>query len=115
MCLERLKQVREAAQERESAYLFRTRLHRMVLSVQRLVVSEYGGTVKLPGELDSSPNNVLQNKELAGISTRIMQSSKYMSQRSVALDMRWESEWRTLRHDIDRMEQLLLQIADSAS
>jgi hypothetical protein len=110
MCLERVRQVREAARDKESAYLFRTRLHRLLLSVQRLVASEYGHEVAVPRTLDAALNFDQRNRELAAISSSMVLSSKYMSQRSVALDMRWEAEWGSICEKIDRIELLLLQI-----
>ena len=109
VCLDRIGQVREAAAKKESAYLFRTRLQRLILSVQRIVVDEYGLDVSTPQILDESLSVSPQCKELAALTTSMVLSGKYMSQRSVALDERWETEWGALCGKIDRIEAILVE------
>jgi hypothetical protein len=82
----------------------------MLLSVQRLVASEYGHDIKVPTELDATRSTESKKGELAHLSNMVLLSTRYMSQRSVALDPRWKSEWIVLRAKVDRMEALLLDM-----
>lgn len=85
----------------------RTRLHRMLLSIQRLVASEYGLEIVAPCHLDASRSRSAAYRELATLTTTIMQDSKHLSQRSAALDGRWADEWNSLSQKLDQLEVLL--------
>ena len=107
ICLDRIVQVRAATQNVESAYLLRTRLNRMLLSIQRMVATDYGFDVVVPCKVvlprDASPDAI----KIAEITNLILLDSKHISQRSAALDDRWEKEWGELSGKLDLLESLL--------
>jgi hypothetical protein len=106
-CLDRIGQVREAAHDLESAYLLRTRTHRMLLSVQRLVAAEYGAEILRPTALESSRNTDPRLKDLAEVTNQLLQSSQHLSQRSAAFDRRWQQEWQDVECTLERLEACL--------
>lgn len=106
-CLDRIAQVREAAHDLESAYLLRTRTHRMLLSVQRLVVAEYGAEVARPEFLTSDRNTDPAFRNIAELTNELLQSSRHLSQRSAAFDRRWQQEWQDVESVLERLEVTL--------
>lgn len=110
-CLDRIAQVREAAQDLNSAYLLRSRTHRMLLSVQRLVVAEYGADILRPEVLVSDRNRDSAWRNVAELTNDLLQSSQHLSQRSAAFDRRWQQEWRDVESVLERLEASLLALA----
>lgn len=113
--LDRISQVREAASDINSAYIFRTRVHRMLLSVQRLVAQEYGVNVTAPRVLDPSLNVDPGFKELALLTTDLVLSTRHLSQNSVALSERWAKEWSRVEIQLARLESILVGLLISRS
>lgn len=110
-CLDRIAHVREAAHDLNSAYLLRSRTHRMLLSVQRLVVAEYGAEILRPEILVSDKNVDSAMKDIAELTNDLLQSSQHLSQRSAAFDRRWQHEWRDVESVLERLEASLLALA----
>jgi hypothetical protein len=106
-CLDRISQVREAAHDLNSAYLLRTRTHRMLLSVQRLVAAEYGSEILRPAVLDSSSNADPALRHVAELTNELLDSSRHLSQRSAAFDRRWQQEWHDVESALIRLETCL--------
>lgn len=96
--LRRIAQVQEAASDVGSAYLIRTRLHRMVVSIQRRLDSALAGdgVPTLDAEVTASRVRELLRD--------IVASTRHMSQRSESLDDRWTREWRSLEGQLDELE-----------
>jgi len=114
-CLKRIVQVREAAVEAHSAYLMRARVHRMILSIQRMIANEHGYDVTTPGTLEIPSAASEAHRELARISNDIFLDSRLLTQRSAALDERWQRGWSSLSSKLDRLEELLKTLDQDSS
>lgn len=113
-CLDRIAEVREAANDLNSAYLLRTRTHRMLLSVQKMVASEYGGEMLRPAILESSRNSDPSLRHAAEIANELLQSTHHLSQRSAAFDRRWEQEWHEVESALIQLESCLRHLLPRA-
>jgi hypothetical protein len=109
ICVDRVAEVRMAAYDMRSAYLLRTRTHRLVLSVQRMLVEEYGETIIAPRRLDPNLNRDPAMRRLAELANELLESTRHLSQRSAAFDRRWELEWGDVEALLGKMESLLRQ------
>lgn len=98
ICLKRIEQVRFAAQGVENAYLLRTRLHRLALSLDRLI--QLGGANAL-GLTQSETSN------LKALTRELRQETRFLSQKSTVLDDNWEDGWHELNSKISQIELLL--------
>lgn len=96
--LRRIAQVQEAASEAGSAYLIRTRLHRMVVSIQRRL------DLALAGDGGPTPDAELTAARVRQLLRDIVAGTRHMSQRSESLDDRWTREWRSLEGQLDELE-----------
>ena len=105
--IRRIAQVREAAEDVGSAYLFRTRLHRMLLSIQRGLAVDLGVSVKAPCLLEVMPDATETSRRIIALCNSIMLESKHLSQRSESLDARWQNSWLTLRAKLSLLEEEL--------
>jgi hypothetical protein len=105
--IRRIAQVREAAEDVGSAYLLRTRLHRMLLSIQRGLAVDLGVSVKAPCLLEVMPDVNETSRRIIELCNSIMIESKHLSQRSESLDARWQDNWRALRTKLDLLEEEL--------
>jgi hypothetical protein len=106
VALRRLQQVRDVAHGPQSAYLMRTRLNRMLLSLQRQIARDSASLISTPVE-DLVPSDA-NLQPIARLCNEIVAESSHLSRRSEALDERWESSWTLLRTQLDRLELLLL-------
>jgi hypothetical protein len=105
-CLDRIADVRQAAYDLNSAYLLRTRTHRMLLSIQRLVAAEYGQEVLRPCVLTGTSSDPAM-RELAALTNELLDSTRHLSQRSAAFDRQWQQEWDEVETMLGRLEQAL--------
>lgn len=105
--IRRIAQVREAAEDVRSAYLFRTRLHRMLLSIQRGLAVDLGLSIKAPCLLEVMPDATAASRRIIELCNSIMLDSKHLSQRSESLDARWQDSWRRLRTKLSLLEEEL--------
>lgn len=112
--LQRIAEVRLAANDEQSAYLLRTRLNRMVLSLQRVIADEYDLVVLSPTVLDPSRSTSPYCRELAEICNEIVLDGRSLSQRSAALDDRWQDNWHSLDANLRRLETLVKSREDTA-
>ena len=110
-CLTRIAQVREAAEDTPSAYLFRTRLHRMLLSIQRGLATELGLTIKAPCILEIMPGSPETIRRITELCNSILLESKHLSQRSESLDARWQEGWCVLKSKLTSLEAELHRYA----
>lgn len=105
--LRRIAQVQEAAEDVGSAYLFRTRLHRMLLSIQRGVAADLGLIIKAPCLLETMPTTSEANKRIIHLCNSIILESKHLSQRSESLDLRWQKDWSALQTKLNFLREEL--------
>jgi hypothetical protein len=109
-CLDRITQVRVAAHDLNSAYLLRTRTHRMLLTVQKMVASEYGAEILRPTVLQANRNSDPKLRKAAEITNELLQSTQHLSQRSAAFDRRWQQEWHEVESVLIQLESCLRDI-----
>ena len=108
--LRRLAEVRAAADGTRSAYLLRTRLHRLLLSMQRGIGAQLGVEVIKPGELTLKGSLDPTIRRILELCNEILRESAHLSQRSEALDERWEAAWTGLSAQLSVLEKLLLEV-----
>jgi hypothetical protein len=113
-CLDRIAEVRQAAYDLNSAYLLRTRTHRMLLSIQRLVAAEYGEEILRPCVLSSTSSDPAM-QQLAAQTNELLDSTRHLSQRSAAFDRRWQEEWDDVESMLMRLEATLRSMLQSSS
>ena len=113
-CLDRITQVREAAHDLNSAYLLRTRTHRMLLSVQGMVAAEYGAEILRPAVLESSRSVDPVLRHVAELTNELLHSSRHLSQRSAAFDRRWQQEWHDVEYALVQLERCLRNLLPRA-
>jgi hypothetical protein len=113
-CLTRVAQVRESAEDTPSAYLFRTRLHRMLLSIQRELAADLGLTIKAPCVLEVMPGSPETIRRITELCNSILLESKHLSQRSESLDARWQEGWSVLKSKLSSLEAELHSYASHA-
>lgn len=112
-CIDRITQVRVAAHDLNSAYLLRTRTHRMLLAIQRLVAAEYGAEILRPETLASDRNSDPTLRQVAELTNELLESSRHLSQRSAAFDRRWQREWLDVESVLNRLEACLRTLQTS--
>jgi hypothetical protein len=105
VAMKRLQQVREVADGPHSAYLLRTRLNRLLLSLQRQIAKDSTVPISVPVvDLMASDAAV---QPIADLCNEIVTESSHLSRRSEALDERWKSSWAVLRTQLETLEALL--------
>ena len=107
-CIRQIHKVREVADGAEVAYVARSRINRLTLSIIQLVAKECG--LKIPDRpspicLPEGTSELL--KELAHISNRLLDSSRTLCQPSEPLDERWRLGWSVLLGELDELEVTL--------
>lgn len=108
LALSRISQVREAAEDIDSAYLLRVRLHRMLLSIQRGLAAEIGLVIRVPGIIDLTPDTNGADRRIIELCNSIILDSAHLSQRSESLDVRWQKNWRNLEASLDSLYDEIL-------
>lgn len=103
----RINQVRQSAIGESSAYLLRTRLHRLVLSLQRSIAEDFNLKLVTPIQLDLSGSLDATQLEIVNLCNSILLESAHMSQPSEALDERWEISWTNLDSQLNDLERVL--------
>ena len=111
LCLTRIAQVREAAEDIRSAYLFRTRLHRMLLSIQKGLAADLGLTVKVPCTMEVMPESPEGVRRITELCNSILLETRHLSQRSESLDARWQKSWLALSGQLTSLEEELQRLA----
>lgn len=106
--LEKITQVKQAASDRSSAYLFRSRLKRLILSLNRSLAQECGQEQPvLPIELIIFAKASSRNKEINYHSNRLVELANTICQPSEPLDSRWKRMWHDTKEHLDALENLL--------
>lgn len=106
--LQKITQVKLTASDQASAYLFRSRLKRLILSLNRSLAQECGQEQPiLPGELIIAANTSSRVKELTYHSNRLVELANTICQPSEPLDSRWKRMWHATKDHLDALENLL--------
>ena len=107
-CIRHIHKVLEVADGAEVAYVARSRISRLTLTLIQMVAKEC--SLKMPDR--PSPIYLPQNaselsKELAHICNRLFDASRTLCQPSEPLDERWRSGWSMLLSDLNELEMKL--------
>ena len=103
----RIEQIREVANGARSPYLLRTRLNRMLLSLQRSIAKDHDLEILSPGQLVLSGEHDNRQRQIVEICNAILLESLHLSQRSESMDERWEINWKKLDSRLAELELLL--------
>jgi hypothetical protein len=112
-CITRIDQVLEAAENPASAYLVRTRLQRMLVSVGRSLARDFDVTVKAPTELQVPEGASHEFHKAIVLLNELVAESRHLAQRSESLDARWREGWSRLRTRLVELRRLLVDSATS--
>ena len=91
----RIRRVREAAEDINSAYLLRTRIHRLVLSLEAGLRE---------GEAFSDPET---HATVLALTADLRNQTNHMSQRSTCLDEDWEASWQSVDQQLALIESVV--------
>ncbi len=112
-CLSEIQSVRDVAQGAEAAYVARSRVGRLGLTVARLASQMVGGApperpvqLPVPSEADVMVRQVLR------VGNAIQGISEFIRQPSEPLDARWAAMWDELEGHLDSLEAALLELDD---
>jgi hypothetical protein len=110
-CLVRIDEVRQAATDPRSAYLMRTRLQRMLVTVARSVATDVGLGLYGPEFINVTSDASARTKRIAELCNCILPESQHFSQRSEALDARWHKSWESIGRLLDDLQRALTEPA----
>jgi len=114
-CLCEINKVKRVAAGVEVAYVARSRLGRLILSVTRLICNQLGmPSPDRPGRL-SVPDTVSEEvRVLVDVCNRLNEKAKTITQPSEPLDERWRSGWSVLLGELAALEEQLQLINEGA-
>jgi len=107
-CIRHIHKVQQVADGAEVAYVARSRISRLTLTLIQLVARDCG--LKMPDRPSSIclPEHASElSKELAHICNRLFDASRTLCQPSEPLDERWRSGWSMLLSDLNKLEMKL--------
>ena len=108
---EEISKVRDVAKGIDAAYVARSRVGRLTLSLARLVATRTGmGMPDRPGTIMVSKDVPLIIRQLADSCNKLLEASRSICQPSEPLDTRWRNGWSTLLHELDVLEMMLREI-----
>ena len=110
-CLRQVAKVRAVAQQREVAYVARSRLGRLVLALAQ-VVSRAANVPALdrPGRLRVPEAASVEIRNLVRICNRLTETARTLVQPSEPLDERWQRGWSEVISELDRIELCLKEL-----
>jgi len=104
-CLLLIKKVRAVADGEEVAYVARSRIGRLLLSVSKLVARISKQQVpNIPQKQSILPNAPMAIQALVRICNDLNDSAKILVQPSEPLDVRWRAGWSDLMSGLTRLE-----------
>ena len=110
-CWEDIEAIRWVGYESEAAYVARSRIGRLVLSVSRLVAQEVGAPrPDLPGRIDPPETCSPMLQALSASCNRIQDLSRGLVQPSEPLDERWKRGWSALTVELDSLASILMEL-----
>ena len=115
-CLSQLAKVQEVVKNIDSAYLFRSRLRRLILSCNRFIAKECGlQEPNLPTCLALSNDVPPRLKNIAVHCAKLLDLTSTMCQPSEPLDERWRLMWGSLVGELTTLSQLLVNQQNNTS
>ena len=107
-CLKEIDKVKRVAAGVEAAYVARSRLGRLVLSVTRLVCNRLDiPAPDRPGHLSVPDRTNEEVRILIDVCNRLHETAKTITQPSEPLDERWRSGWSVLLGELAELERQL--------
>lgn len=111
VCLQQLDAVLAAIESPNDAYVARTRLRRLVLTVMRHVARRVGfEPPSLPRRLSVGAFDGA-NAEIVELCNGILDLSDHLCQPSEAFDSRWQAEWLLVRTGLLELRTRLANLA----
>lgn len=105
-CFKQITKVREVAENLEVAYVARSRINRLVLTIIKILANETGFRYSnRPGPINLPMNTPDQLKKIASICNQILSTTATLCQPSEPLDERWRSGWSALLFELDKLEK----------
>lgn len=113
-CIIQIDKVKDVSRGYEVAYVARSRIKRLILSLNQLI-AKYCGLKNVDALFDMNlPRNCPEeSRNLAEISKRLSDVSSTICQPSEPLDERWKSGWKELLVVLDDLEISLNTIQNS--
>lgn len=103
-----IKKVRDAASVEGVAYLFRSRLKRLILNLNRSVAGECGLEIPiLPGELIIHGHVSETIRRVNYHCNRLQEIANTICQPSEPLDSRWTRMWNSAMCHVDALDELI--------
>jgi len=107
-CLDQVQALRTVAAGAEPAYVARSRLGRLILSVVSLAAERSQLPVPaLPGPIHVPGDAATGLTDLAASCNRLVELARHLSQPSEPLDMRWRRGWSELIQELEALELAL--------
>jgi len=111
-CFKQISKVREVTENLEVAYVARSRINRLILTLVEILANETGFRYSnRPGLINLPMKTPDQLKKIANICNRILSSTATLCQPSEPLDERWKSGWSTLLFELDELEKGLHKLS----
>jgi len=110
-CTDQIASVRQVASGIDPAYVARSRIGRLVLSVVTLVAEEANlSSPNLPGPIRVPSGVSLPISELAASCNRLVEITRHLSQPSEPLDARWRRGWTQLIEELDTLKTAISRL-----
>ena len=110
-CLREIQSVRQVVRGAEAAYVARSRVARLSLSVARLASAMAGiRSPDRPGRLAVPDHESDEVKRVLWLANAIQDVSEFIRQPSEPLDGRWVRMWQELKQHLDSLEGALLSL-----
>lgn len=114
-CLQELSRVRGVATGVEVAYVARSRIGRLTLTLGRIIAKHTGSTLPdRPGPIQIPTGASGMSKRLAVCCNRLIDITKTLSQPSEPLDDRWRSGWSALLKELEKLEAELKKMKNES-
>lgn len=115
-CLSQIRKIRAVGSGHDAAYVARSRIGRLILSLGRLVAEYTGGeSLDRPTAIIAGPNIPAGMARIVSASNRVLVISKSITQPSEPLDERWRAGWRELQHELLLLEKQLSLLGTSVA
>jgi len=104
-CIIEIDQVKRIANGEEVAYVARSRIGRLLVSVASLIATQVGiEPYDIPQRIRIPEDAPTSSKRITVVCNELLDVAKTITQPSEPLDERWRSGWRELLIQLDRLE-----------
>ena len=114
-CLQEIAKIRDVAQGVDVAYVARSRIGRLTLTLAQIVTQKAGMSIPdRPGPIVVSDEGSQTVRELANICNSLLEISRVLCQPSEPLDNRWREGWSALLDQLNVLEITLRKMGSVA-